>query len=119
MSNLYEMLVVPRNRIKDVEPCDDQLLVRVESVEKKTQGGIILSDSVVSEERKRRIVGKVEAVGPNVDLFKSGDEIVFAQFSGVVIYATTPEDEKTELGFEYRLMSEKSVVARLKAAESK
>ena len=90
-----------------LQPLGDRLVVRRESSESKTAGGIVLPDS--AKEKPKR--GKVLSVGDGKRLdngerapfnVKKGDEVIFASYAGTEI--------KLE-GEELMIMSEDDILA--------
>lgn len=77
---------------KDIEPLGWRLIVRPLTVKEKTEGGIILIDSVLDTKDLTQTVGRVIAIGPlsykRADMIdydpwvKVGDFVVFAKFGG-------------------------------------
>ena len=117
MSGAYDMLLVPEDRINDIEPLDDQLIVKIQFPESKTKGGIILTDNVVKRELAARIIGKVLKCGPNVEFFEPGDEVIFAKYAGTVVSRQDDTVEGANDGYEIRIMQEKYVISKLKKKE--
>lgn len=60
----------------------DRVFIRLEPEEKKTAGGIILTDSHDGE----RTIGVVESAGPKVDSVKPGDRVLFHVFDELPTY---------------------------------
>lgn len=99
----------------NVRPCGHILLVKIEEVETRSEGGIILDTERPDEKRRHedaRQKGKLVTVGPTAwkDISdgtpwaKEGDTIYFKRYAGVEI-----RDHKTkEL---YRLMSDEDCIA--------
>lgn len=117
MSNTYDMLLVPEERIDDIEPLDDQLVVRIEFPALKTKGGIILSDNTVKRELASRIIGKVIKCGPNVEFFKPGEECIFAKYAGTVVSQRDESREGAGDGYQIRIMEEKYIISKLNKKE--
>lgn len=117
MSSAYDMLLVPKDRVDDIEPLDDQLVVKIQFPEQKTKGGIILTDNVVKRELAARIIGTVLKCGPNAEFFEPGDEVIFAKYSGTVVSQQEDSVEGANDGYEIRIMEEKYVISKLKKKE--
>ncbi|MCX4348515.1 MAG: co-chaperone GroES [Alphaproteobacteria bacterium] len=60
----------------------DRVFIRLDSKEKTTAGGIILTESHESEQT----IGTVEAVGPDVDSVKVGERVLFHVFDELPTY---------------------------------
>lgn len=75
----------------------DKVLIEIEEVEKTTNGGIILADTV----EQRDHIGTVVAVGPDVHGINIGDKVLYNVYSELVEYG----DKK------YRVALEKNVLA--------
>ena len=88
-----------------LKPLHDKVLIKKVAEEEKTEGGIIIPDSV---EKERSQEGKVEAVGSGKRLedgsikpmdVKKGDKVVFGKYGGAEIgiegveYIILREDE--------------------------
>ena len=66
------------------------VLLKPDSVEKKTGGGIIIPDMVSEKERKAVEYGTVVRVGPRAfvdygrspDILQKGDKVTFARYAG-------------------------------------
>ena len=54
----------------------DRVLIRLEDAEKKTTGGVLLTDETV----KSKTIGRVESIGENVCSVKVGDKVFFHIF---------------------------------------
>lgn len=117
MSNAYDMLLVPEDRVDDIEPLDDQLVVKIAFPPAKTQGGIILVDSVVKRELASRIIGTILKCGPNVEFFKPGEECIFAKYAGTVVSQRDESKEGASDGYQIRIMEEKYIISKLKKKE--
>lgn len=117
MSNTYDMLLVPVDRIDDIEPMDDQLVVKIEFPKKKTQGGILLTGDIVTRELASRIIGTVIKCGPNVEFFKPGEECIFAKYAGTVVAQQDESVKGADDGYQVRVMEEKYIISKLKKKE--
>ena len=88
-----------------LKPLHDKVLIKKTAEDEKTEGGIIIPDSV---EKERSQEGKVEAVGSGKRLedgsikpmdVKKGDKVVFGKYGGAEIgiegveYIILREDE--------------------------
>lgn len=60
----------------------DRVFIRLDSSEKKTAGGIILTDSHDSE----KTIGIVESIGPDVDSVNVGERVLFHVFDELPTY---------------------------------
>lgn len=118
MSNTYDMLLVPKDRIDDIEPLDDQLVVKIEFPKSKTQGGILLTNNVVGRELASRIIGTVLKCGPNVEFFQPGDECIFAKYAGTVVSQQDETTQGADDGYQIRIMEEKYIISKLKKKEN-
>ena len=65
-----------------IQPIEDRLLIKqVEEEEKKSAGGIIIPDTA----KEKPQIGEVVAVGDSedvADVFKVGDKVIYAKYSG-------------------------------------
>lgn len=118
MSNTYDMLLVPEDRIDDIEPLDDQLVVKIQFPEQKSKSGILLTQNTVQKELAARIIGDVIKCGPNVDFFVPGDQVIFAKYSGTVVSRKDESESGMNDGYEIRIMQEKYVISKLKKKEN-
>lgn len=114
MANTYDMLLVPEDRIDDIEPMDNQIVVRVEFPKSKTTGGIILAQKTLQREIAARIIGTVIKAGPKVILCNVGDEVIYAKYSGTVVSRKDESIEGAADGYEIRIMDETQVISKLK-----
>ncbi|MCK5607555.1 co-chaperone GroES [Candidatus Pacearchaeota archaeon] len=83
-----------------LKPTGKRVLVTKKAVEQKTQGGIILPESV--KEEAKDTTGEVVAVGPKAEGIKVGDVVLFGEFAGT--------DVRLD-GKEYLLMPDEDVLA--------
>lgn len=116
--NTYDMLMVPEDRIDDIIPYDNQIVMRIEFPKTKTAGGIILSQKTVQREIAQRIIGKVIKTGPGVEYCKPGDEVIFAKYAGTVVSRKDESVEGAGDGYEVRIIDEKQLISRLKNKEN-
>ncbi len=114
MANTYDMLLVPEDRIDDIVPMDNQVVVRVEFPKSKTVGGIILAQKTLQREIASRIIGTVIKTGPKVMLCKVGDEVIYAKYSGTVVSRKDETVEGAADGYEVRIMDETQIISLLK-----
>jgi len=92
------------------------ILVKPDSVETKTEGGIILPEMLTDKERKAVEVGTVISVGPRAfidygrspDILSKGDKITYARYAGKEV----KEGDET-----YLLVNDIDVLALLKETE--
>ena len=112
--NTYDLLMVPTDRIDDIIPYDNQIVMKIEFPKSKTKSGIVLTtETGVQREIAQRIIGKVLKIGPNVEFCKVGDEVVFAKYAGTVVSRKAEATEGMGDGWEVRIIDEKNLVARL------
>jgi len=96
-----------------IEPEGVKVLIRPKKVEKITEGGIVIPDSVQDSEKYRKVRGTIVAIGPAVENtiefedggLKVGDEVIYARHSGVFV-----QDENGE---DLRLANDKDILARI------
>ena len=117
MSQMYEKLLVPSNRVDEIEPLDNNLLVKITFPFGKTEGGIIVTQQTIGTELRGRIIGEVLKKGPNADFCEVGDEVIFAKYSGTVVSAKDSSDDGVADGYELRIMDDKNLIAVLKKKE--
>ncbi len=93
----------------NIRPLDDRVVVQPTEAEETTAGGIVLPDS--AKEKPQR--GKVVAVGPGKLLDNGvraalsvsvGDEVIFGKYGGSEVEVD---------GFEYKILRESDVLAKL------
>lgn len=113
MSNTYDRLLVPTDRVDDIVPMDNQIIVRVEFPKSALGKGIIMTDTSMQKEIAQRIIGNIIKIGPNVDFFKVGDEVIYAKYAGTVVSRKDESEPGKEDGFEIRIMEEKEIIAKL------
>lgn len=96
--------------MSEYQPEGCKLLVKVEEVKEKTDGGLYIPDTVRENEQLAATTGEVIAIGPAVDLafakdrpVKIGDRVIFAKYGGRVI------DDKGGL----RIINDEDVLARV------
>ena len=66
--------------MKKIQAINDHVIVEViQDTEKKSEGGIVLPETVETEPQR---YGKVISVGPNIDDIKVDDVVAFAKFGG-------------------------------------
>lgn len=106
VNNIYEKLLVPVARAEEIQPLDNMILVKVDSPDTKTQGGIYLTEDSVNQETRGRIIGTVLRKGPKADFCEVGEEVVFAKYSGTVCCKAD--------GYELRLMEDTDLKAILR-----
>ena len=85
-----ERVVVKGCEAKKIRPTGSRVLIKVESINRVTAGGITLPDTVAQGQRPAR--GLVVAVGDNTKMINVGDYAVFMMYAGSVI-----EDVNTDL----------------------
>lgn len=116
--NTYDMLMVPEERIDDIIPYDNQIVLRLEFPKAITSGGILLGQKTIQREIAQRIIGKVLKIGPGVEYCKPGDEVIFAKYAGTVVSRKDESVEGAGDGYEVRIIEEKQLISRLKSKES-
>ena len=113
MSNTYDMLLVPVDRIDDIVPYDNQIIIKIAFPPLKTKSGILMTATAQARELASRIVGTVLKIGENVEFCKVGDEVIFAKYAGTVVAKQEESVPGADDGFEIRIIEEKQLVARL------
>lgn len=119
MSNTYDMLLVPEDRIDDIIPMDNQIVMKISFPESKSKSGIIFTDNVQARELASRIIGTVLKCGPNVEFCEVGDEVIFTKYAGTVVSKKQDSVEGAGDGYEIRIIDEKNLISRLKRKEEK
>ena len=120
MINTYDLLMVPTDRVDDIIPYDNQIVMKIEFPKVKTSSGLVLTtETGVQREIAQRIIGKVLKTGPNVEFCEVGDEVIFAKYAGTVVSRMADASEGAGDGWEIRIIDEKNLVARLKRNEEK
>ena len=118
--NTYDLLMVPTDRVDDIVPYDNQIVMKIEFPKTKTKGGLILTtEKGVQREIAQRIIGRVLKIGPNVEFCEVGDDVIFAKYAGTVVSRMADASEGAGDGWEVRIIEEKNLVARLKRTEEK
>lgn len=98
-----------------IQPAGHRVLVKVQEVEKKTTGGLIIPDSIADKQTEANIFGQIVSVGPTAwkafddgDAWAAvGDTVAFAKYGGFVI-----EDPDTKE--KYRLLNDEDITAIIK-----
>ena len=94
------------------QPEGCKLLVKVEKVSEKTEGGIYVPDSVQDAAKFTAVRGEVLAIGPAAAIefddgpLKVGDEVIHAKHSGVFV---TGDD-----GVDVRIVNDIDIQARIR-----
>lgn len=114
MSNTYDLLMVPEDRIDDIIPYDNEIVMKISFPQSKTKGGIIMTNATVQKEIAQRIIGEVIKIGPNVEFCKVGDEVIYSKYAGTVVSRKDETVAGAGDGYEIRIIDEKQLVARLK-----
>lgn len=118
--NTYDLLMVPSDRIDDIIPYDNQIVMKIEFPEQKTSSGLVLTtESGIQREIAQRIIGRVLKIGPNVEFCKVGDDVIFSKYAGTVVSRKADTTSGAGDGWEVRIIEEKNLVARLKRTEEK
>lgn len=100
-------------------PLDVRVLVKPDSVEQKTKGGIILPEQHVDQQKMAMLKGTLIAVGVNAweeaasrsaafVIPQPGTRVLIAKYGGI---ALTGDD-----GVDYRLMNDEDVIGLLEEA---
>lgn len=111
--NTYDLLMVPTDRVDDIIPYDNEIVMKIEFPKMTSKSGVILTtEKGVQREIASRIIGKVLKIGPNVEFCEVGEEVIFAKYAGTVVSRTADVDEGT--GWEVRIIEEKNLIAKLK-----
>ena len=83
-----------------LEPMWEMVLLEMENAPEKTESGLLLPE----EAREKMNVGKVVAVGPDVEGLNLDDRVIYRQYSGT----------KVEwLGIEYMLIKSEDLQAKV------
>lgn len=100
-----------------IHPVEFNVLVRQDSVDEKSKGGLFKPHDVVEREKHSQTLGYIVAVSPlafNEDVWpggldkpKPGDRVAFARHAGTFIDGLD--------GVEYRIVKDKDVVAMIGA----
>lgn len=114
MSGIYEKLLVPHSRVDEIQPLDNQILVKITFPIGKTDGGIIITQGQIGSELRGRIIGEVMKKGPAADFCEIGDEVIFVKYAGAVVCVQEASDHGKNDGFELRLMKDTELLAVLK-----
>jgi co-chaperonin GroES (HSP10) len=94
------------------QPEGCKLLVKVEKVSEKTEGGIYLAPKGREDEQMGTVRAEVMAIGPRVDIeFESGvlelgDIVIFAKYGGNVV-----EDKR--LDGVWRVLNDEDILIRI------
>ena len=105
-------------RVKDLQPIEFKILVKLDVVEDKSAGGIYLPTSTQSREQYAAERGEIISMAENAfvdnSLFaekpKVGDRVLFAKYSGMIVEEVGEQREMIK----YRLMNDKDVCAILR-----
>lgn len=65
----------------DIQPLWDIVLIRVDPPKEKTASGIFIKE----DWKSLPPTGVVEAVGPDVDVVKVGDKVLFGRYASVIL----------------------------------
>ena len=90
-----------------IEPSEYHVIVRPEVIEEKTEGGIILPDTVKDMKQRGAIRGEIVAIGPKAKIrFNDGpvclgDKVLYARYGGFVI---------EEDGEELRILNDEDIL---------
>jgi len=92
-----------------IHPSGDRILIKPETVEKVSEGGIILMDDTTQKQGMAQVFGHLVDVGKDVwsdyqgAFAQIGDRVMFAKYGGLVV------DGKD--GEQYRLMNDTDITA--------
>lgn len=96
-----------------IQPIEFNVLVKPQTVEEKTKGGIILSDVTKEADKYAQQRGEIVALSPlafsyadwpaGTTLPKVGDEVFFGKYAGTLV--------KDDDGNEFRLVKDKEIAA--------
>ena len=115
MSNTYDLLLVPTDRIDDIIPYDNQIVLKIAFPETISSAGLILSTQTgMQREVASRIIGTVLKIGPGVEFCEVGDEVIFAKYAGTVVAKQEDSAPGKGDGYEIRIIEEKQLVSKLK-----
>lgn len=101
----------------EFEPLGDQILVELEALQTKTEGGILLPGEEGHSNNLAQYKGTIIAMGPNAfteyggkDLWADvGDTVLFSKYDGSYIFPSK-EDGEEHVG--YRVMTDACIRAR-------
>ena len=83
-----------------IEPMGEMVLLEMENAPEKTESGLLLPE----EAREKMNVGKVVAIGPDVEGLNLDDRVIYRQYRGT----------KVEwLGIEYMLIKSEDLQAKV------
>ena len=92
-----------------MKPLDDRVVVKPLESEEKTEGGILIPDTVKEKSQK----GTIEAAGPG-RLLDNGDRAPLAvQVSDVVLFGKYAGHDVKIDGVEYKIMKEADILAKI------
>ena len=108
-----------------LRPEGAKVLIKPDSVEERTAGGIIIPHVAKEQQQTAANRGEIVAIGPDAELFysedadgtgkkemKPGDRVVFARYAGSVISMDTDNGR-----VEYRLIYDRDVICRIEGEE--
>ena len=103
--------------IKDLQPIEFKILVKLDVVDEMTNGGILLPDSLIDREQyaaeRGRIISMAKLAFNDDSLFyekpEVGDRVLFAKYAGMLV-----EEMEGRNKVKYRLMNDKDVCAILR-----
>jgi co-chaperonin GroES (HSP10) len=96
----------------EFQPEGVKLLVKVEKIKEKTDGGIYLAPKAKDAAQMETVRAEVIAIGPRVDIsfegdaFGVGDVVIFARYGGNVV-------EDKSLDGLYRVLNDEDVLMRV------
>jgi len=94
-----------------IQPIEYNVLIKLDEIKKKTDGGILLSDTTIEADKHAQQRGTIAAMSPFAFSYaewpggltpKVGDRVFFARYEGVLF--TEGEDE-------FRLVKDKAIAA--------
>lgn len=112
---------------EQIIPQGDMVLVRQKKREEKTAGGILLPDEKIERDGYAEVMGEIVSYGPTAfyyglpndpDHFRDpnapsvGDGVIFQKYAGGNFVSLDDND------FQYRLIKDTDVVAKVKDAEN-
>lgn len=98
-----------------IKPVNNQVLVRLDVVEQKSSGGIVLPTATRDREQGGTMSGTVMAIGPDcfqrqAQAFDVGDRVCFGRYAGgsIGLYVGDTTDEVARL---WRLIGDEEIQA--------
>jgi len=98
--------------VSGISPFEYKVVLKVKEQEEKTEGGILLPDSIKEKEKYAISYGTLVAIGeiaftdPDwLDKPKLGDFLMFDKYAGTLVKGNDGQD--------YRVMNDKEIVAKI------